>query len=160
VEYQRRQREKPEIKARDRAAALDYYYKNRSEMNKKAVKYHKLRRKTDLNFRLRNLISTRIRRALERGSVRSKTVELLGCEISELRVYLQSLFQPGMSWENYGEWHIDHIRPCASFDLSDPGQQKQCFHYANLQPLWARDNLTKGDRWLPTESKTGTISMR
>lgn len=52
-----------------------------------------------------------------------------------------------MSWENYGEWHIDHIKPCSSFDLSDPKQQKECFNYTNLQPLWAIDNLKKSYKY-------------
>ena len=74
------------------------------------------------------------------------TIKLLGCNINELRFYLEGKFIDGMSWDNYGEWHIDHIRPCASFDLTDPEQQKKCFHYTNLQPLWAEDNLSKGDK--------------
>jgi hypothetical protein len=57
---------------------------------------------------------------------------------------MESLFLEGMSWDNYGKWHIDHIRPCSSFDLSDTEQQKICFNYKNLQPLWAEDNLRKG----------------
>jgi hypothetical protein len=54
------------------------------------------------------------------------------------------MFTEGMSWDNYGEWHIDHILPCSSFDLADIEQQKICFNYKNLQPLWAEDNLRKG----------------
>jgi hypothetical protein len=56
-----------------------------------------------------------------------------------------------MTWENHGRygWHIDHIRPCASFDLADPEQQRKCFHYTNLQPLWASENMRKGDKWEP-----------
>ena len=76
-----------------------------------------------------------------------KTEELVGCTWQELRDYLQSFFADGMSWENMGQWHIDHIRPCASFDLTEPEQQKECFHYTNLQPLWAEDNRTKSDKW-------------
>jgi HNH endonuclease. len=59
-----------------------------------------------------------------------------------------------MSWDNYGRdgWHIDHIRPCASFDLTDPEQQRQCFHYTNLQPLWAADNIRKGAKWQPPKA--------
>ena len=70
--------------------------------------------------------------------------ELLGCTYEQLLDHLSSQFTEGMTWDNYGEWHIDHIRPCASFDLLDTEQQRQCFHYTNLQPLWALDNLRKG----------------
>ena len=52
-----------------------------------------------------------------------------------------------MSWNNYGEWHVDHIKPCAKFDLSEEEQQKKCFNYKNLQPLWGEDNLKKGDKY-------------
>ena len=67
------------------------------------------------------------------------SIELLGCNVDFLKEYIESKFTSGMSWDNRGihGWHIDHILPCASFDLSDPEQQKQCFHYTNLQPLWA-----------------------
>lgn len=61
---------------------------------------------------------------------------------------LEQQFTEGMTWENYGEWHVDHIRPCVSFDLSIPEQQQECFHYTNLQPLWAKDNLQKSDKIL------------
>ena len=77
----------------------------------------------------------------------AKTEELLGCTVAEARAHLEAQFLPGMSWDNHGEWHIDHIRPCASFDFSDPQQQKECSHYTNLQPLWAKDNLSKSDKW-------------
>ena len=71
---------------------------------------------------------------------------LLGCTIEEMRTFLEAEFEEGMTWDNYGEWHVDHIRPCASFNLEDPEEQKKCFHWTNLQPLWAADNLAKGDR--------------
>ena len=53
-----------------------------------------------------------------------------------------------MTWDNYGEWHIDHIKPCCGFDLTDFEQQKKCFHYTNLQPLWAKDNITKNGKFI------------
>lgn len=81
------------------------------------------------------------------GSKSVKTEALLGCSIICARQHLEAQFLPGMSWDNHGEWHIDHIRPCASFDLTDLEQQKECFHYTNLQPLWAADNLRKSDTW-------------
>jgi hypothetical protein len=76
----------------------------------------------------------------------AKTQDLLGCSIEDLKKHLEASFEPGMTWDNWQHdgWHIDHIRPCASFDLTDPGQQRQCFHYTNLQPLWAADNIRKG----------------
>ena len=86
------------------------------------------------------------------GKIKSSSiVELLGCTIPEAQKHLESQFAPGMTWENRGEWHIDHVVPCASFDLTDPTQQLECFNYKNLQPSWARDNISKGARldWLP-----------
>ncbi len=72
--------------------------------------------------------------------------KLIGCTIDEFAHHLEMQFVDGMSWENQGAWHIDHIRPCASFDLSDPEQQRVCFDYRNLQPLWAEDNMRKGSK--------------
>ena len=76
------------------------------------------------------------------------TFDLIGCSSEFLRNHLKSQFTEGMTWENYGYygWHIDHIKPCASFDLSDIEQQKLCFHYSNLQPLWAKDNMKKRNK--------------
>lgn len=96
-------------------------------------------------LRFKKLLSDRLRKALKRGgaSKTRRTHILIGCSIQELRDFLESKFTTGMSWENYGEWHIDHKKPCAAFDLSDENQQLQCFHYSNLQPLWAKDNRGK-----------------
>ena len=58
--------------------------------------------------------------------------------------HIEKQFKPGMSWENHGKWHIDHVKPCASFDLTQSEQQKACFSYLNMQPLWAIDNIKKG----------------
>ena len=99
--------------------------------------------------KIHSRLNSRISAAFKRGrsSKSIKTTELLGCPIAQAMDWLEAQFLPGMSWDNHGEWHIDHIRPCASFDLTDPEQQKQCFHYSNLQPLWAKDNLSKSDKW-------------
>lgn len=92
----------------------------------------------------------RVNNALRaQGAGKSESlIRLLGCSIPELRRHLETGFLPGMTWENWGRegWHIDHIIPCASFDLSDPKQQAACFHYTNLQPLWAAENIGKGAR--------------
>lgn len=94
---------------------------------------------------LARTVRHRISAALKRNGKSEKSITLLGCSIPFLREYLESLFLPGMSWENYGYrgWHIDHIQPCASFDLSDIGERLRCFHYSNLRPLWARDNWAR-----------------
>jgi hypothetical protein len=75
---------------------------------------------------------------------KGKTMELVGCTTENVMKHLESKFTEGMTWENYGQWHIDHIKPCASFNLEDVEEQKKCFHWTNLQPLWAKDNLVKG----------------
>ena len=113
--------------------------------------YHRERLATDVEFRLAANLRGRVRSAIQSGKgIKAKrTEELLGCTIAEARAHIESLWLPGMTWDNWAMdgWHIDHIRPCASFDLTDLEQQKQCFHYTNLQPLWAFDNLSKNDSW-------------
>lgn len=85
--------------------------------------------------------------AIKGNSKNGSAVRDLGCSIEELKTYLESKWQPGMNWDNWSKdgWHIDHIRPLASFDLSDPEQLRQACHYTNLQPLWAEDNFKKSD---------------
>jgi hypothetical protein len=72
--------------------------------------------------------------------------EYLGCGKKQFIEYIENLFTEGMSWENHGEWHLDHVFPCSKIDASDEEQVKKCFHYSNLQPLWGIDNLRKSDK--------------
>ena len=139
----------------------EYYIKNREkklEMVKKWSKDNKneinkrrrQRHRKNPNIRLINNMRSTVRKALQGKKKIDSTFNLIGCTIEEL-----SQFTEGMSWENYGNpkrdhsegWHIDHIRPCSSFDLSDPDAQRQCFHYTNLQPLWGLENISKGARY-------------
>lgn len=122
--------------------------KQKESSKQKDREYKRTKRATDPHFRLRENISRRIRDVLMGESKSAPTMVLMDCSMEHLRLHLESLWKPGMSWENWGVrgWHIDHIRPCASFDLTDPEQQKVCFHWTNLQPLWARENWAKGDR--------------
>lgn len=106
-------------------------------------------RKRNPEIALKHIVRCRVNMALRKGYKKLRsTRESLGCSIPELKTHLENLFQPGMTWENRGEWEIDHIRPCASFDLLDPEQQKCCFHYTNLQPLWRAQNRQKSDKCL------------
>jgi len=76
-----------------------------------------------------------------------KTVELLGCNSKQLRQHIEIRFVEGMTWDNQGQWHIDHIKPCSLFDFSKVEEQRKCFHYSNLQPLWAKDNIRKSNKY-------------
>ena len=109
--------------------------------------YQKDRIKNDKLFAVTRNLRGRINSVVRKGYKSATTLRLLGCSPKTLMAHLEAQFQDGMSWDNYGDWHIDHIRPCASFDLLDPEQQAQCFHFTNLQPLWAEDNIRKGDRY-------------
>lgn len=97
----------------------------------------------------------RIRKALLGINKSASTLRLVGCSYDQLVTHLEYLFKPGMSWANYAYrgWHIDHRRPCASFDLTDPVQQAACFHYTNLRPEWRYENQSKGSKLLDETSQ-------
>jgi len=119
--------------------------KNFRPVKNEPESYKQKRMIQSLQERLAKNLRTRIWWALK-AKKRNKTKELIGCSIEFLMGYLASKFTAKMSWDNYGQWHIDHIKPCSSFDLTIFKQQKICFNYKNLQPLWAFDNLSKGNK--------------
>ena len=108
--------------------------------------YQRNKRKTDPQFKLQERLRGRINHAIKREYKKSSAFDLLGCSLGFFEIYFESLFSDGMNWGKFlsAEIHIDHIRPCSSFDLTKKENQKKCFHYTNLQPLWAKDNLLKG----------------
>jgi len=116
----------------------------RESHKKQQNKYHRNRRLIDPTYKLVTNLRTRIYLALKNDYKSKTSKQLLGCTIAYLKQHLASQFTKGMDWDNYGKWHVDHIKPCALFDLSKPSEQLKCFHYTNLQPLWADDNLKKG----------------
>jgi len=133
------------------------------EINKEYRRIHKnerneylsIQRKMDINFKILCNLRSRLCNALRGNSKLARTIQLLGCSLEFLKQHLQKQFKSGMNWKNYGngwngkglkEWHIDHIVPCALFDLSKINEQRKCFHYTNLQPLWAEENLKKNRR--------------
>ena len=125
-----------------------YFQKNKERINIQVIRKYS----NDIQFKLKVLLSNRVRKSLKNQNIlkKTKTVKLIGCSWQEARDHLQSQFKEGMTWENHGKygWHIDHIIPCSSFDLTDPEQQKKCFHYTNIQPLWWHENLSKGNKIL------------
>lgn len=110
-------------------------------------KWHKKKYYSDNTFRTVALIRRRIHDAIksQATSKASGSADLLGCSGKHASEWIESKFKRGMSWANHGEWEIDHVIPCASFDLTDPKQQRMCFHFTNLQPLWKEDNSMKSD---------------
>lgn len=116
--------------------------------------YVRWRIRTDVQFKLRHHLRVRLRSAIKGQYKAGSSVRDLGCSIGELKVHLENQFLPGMTWDNWGnstsictKWHIDHIRPLASFDLTDRAQFLEACHYTNLQPMWSCENLSKGDKY-------------
>lgn len=155
-------RENPEKEKKRKAK---YYQENLDKIKKSQVKYRRenseklneyqtKRYKNDENFRIRTLLRSRIRNSLKSQSAKKskRTSELVGCSIDELWKHLEKQFKDGMTRQNLGKWHIDHIKPCSLFDLTDSEQQKECHNYKNLQPLWAIDNIKKGNKWQAPEA--------
>ena len=124
-----------EYKKRTKEANPDKY----RELSRQGKRKPIVRLRDNLRRRLRDFVKGR------------RLFPGVGCTKEELRIHIEFQFSDGMTWENYGQWHIDHIRPCASFDLFDPEQTRQCFHYTNLQPLWAAENIAKGGKILNYE---------
>lgn len=127
----------------------------RLSRNQRDSSRKRLRLESDENLRFRYRIRTRIFMALKGYKKAFGSAELLGCSMDQARAHIESQFQSGMTWQNWKHdgWHIDHIKPCHKFDLSDPEQQRQCFNYTNLQPLWCLDNWRKDGRPAKTYRK-------
>lgn len=126
------------------------YRMNRSdEVKQKQSEYHKKwsknRMLTNLNYKNSRRLRKRMHDVINKKTGLDKTEKILGCSVSFFNQYIESKFQKGMTWENYGlhGWHFDHIKPCASFDLSKNEEIYKCFHYTNYQPLWCEDNWSK-----------------
>ena len=135
--------QRPEIKKRRNELARKRYHT--IEHKEKRKKYLQ---KPNIKFKI--YIRESIRRRIKQYNINKKykTEELIGCTFKELKQYLEKQFKEGMTWNNHGfyGWHIDHIKPCCSFNLINEEEQKKCFNYKNLQPLWAKDNLKKSGK--------------
>lgn len=125
----------------------EWYAKNKTAYIKGMQKKNKVRRQTDMAYKMKLVCSSRLRHALKAQGLKknAKCIDLIGCDALTLKQHLEKQFDDKMNWDNYGTyWHIDHIRPCASFDLTKLEEQGKCFHYSNLQPLEAIANIKKG----------------
>jgi hypothetical protein len=122
------------------------FLKYKEKYLEKFRKTDKLRRETDPIYKMRRSVSNRICSAIKNAGFNknSKTLSMLCCDWETLKFHLESKFQEGMTWENHGKWHVDHIIPCASAKTIE--QLVALQHYANLQPLWAKDNIAKSDK--------------
>jgi hypothetical protein len=123
-------------------ACIRVYQKN----NRDKINAAKRKKRAECpEARITHATRNRMRKFINGEKKSASTLELLGCTREHFRLHLEQQFTDGMTWDNYGDWHMDHIQPCASFDQADPEQQKQCWHYTNYQPLWAEDNIRKSD---------------
>jgi hypothetical protein len=150
------------VRTRRLKKGKEWYVKNAEKTKERTALYCKRNRskycfysrrwysnnKNNKNYILSCRLRSRLCNAVKNGRKGGSAVNDLGCSIEDLKSHLESKFQPGMTWDNYGKngWHIDHIRPLVSFDLTDADQLKQACHYTNLQPLWAHDNYVKSDK--------------
>lgn len=118
----------------------------RFKANKAAASQYAKHKKNPIK-RLIWACRVRLWKVARKGKAGRRTVDLFGCTPEQLRQWIERQFKPGMTWQNYGEWEIDHVRPCASFDLSDPKQVSECFHFTNTQPMWMTENRSKHSWW-------------
>jgi endogenous inhibitor of DNA gyrase (YacG/DUF329 family) len=125
-------------------------YAKRPEVRNRVRNQIRQKLKNDPVFILKSRLRTRFYQYVKRGLAKKqvKTSELIGCDWKYLKNHLQKRFKKGMNWQNFGEWHIDHIKPMAHFNLLDVKQQYECCNYKNLKPMWATDNLSKGARYV------------
>lgn len=162
--YHQANREEVLGKMRERNAR--YYAKNKERIKAQTAEYQRAnadarnayksawqirRAKEDPEFRaimlMRKLVARSLDRLKRKRVETERTVQLLGYTNTEFAAHLEKLFKPGMSWENHGKWHVDHIRPLSTFNLSDPEEFLKANSLHNLQPLWKKKNLLKSDKW-------------
>ena len=132
-----------EQKRRSAMRCCEYYKKHKKQVRQQQTSYTNNRKKTDINYKITCILRTRLYNAIKNTQKSGSAVKDLGCSVEEFKQYIESKFQQGMSWDNHGRWHLDHITPLAWFNLEDRNQFLVACHYTNLQPLWARDNYIK-----------------
>lgn len=152
-EYSKKYYSKPEVKLAKQEYTKEYRKNNREKLKKYTRDYkekrnlrHAERMKTDLLYKVKCALRCAVKTAFYRikENKPTKSAKILGCTWEEAKLHIESLWQEGMNWDNYGQWHIDHKRPVSSFKKNELHLMN---HISNLQPLWASDNFAKGDKW-------------
>jgi hypothetical protein len=137
-----RSRNKKEISAQN-----SRWHRNNRERIRERKRESNRRRYLNPHNRVAGNVRRKIGKLLKGISKPDRSEGLLGCSFEEFARYISAMFKPGMTMENYGrKWHIDHIMPCSAFDLTREDHVRQCFHFTNLRPLWAKANLRKGSK--------------
>ena len=158
-----RQNNKEKIAAKDR----EYYQENKEKINDQVRKYHqenkekiaaqkRKRYANDPTYAMSRRLRGRMQHAVKAAGLDNKcasTSELLGISYQGLKEWLEAQFTEGMTWENRSDWHVDHIIPCTAFDLTVDENQRICFWYKNLQPIWAKENLQKSNTYTEEEKQ-------
>ena len=126
----------------------NYSKQNLGKINCKRSEANKVKRKTDPIFAIKARLRNRVWSMLKNKKKSATTEKMLGCSYEFFKTYIEQKFPENMGWHNMGEWHIDHIKPLASFDLNNVEEQAIAFHYTNHQPLWAKDNIAKGAKMI------------
>jgi len=152
-EYKKEKDKEYRIKNWDKKKIYNAEWKRKNYKDMKENPYRKLE---FAEYKVKTNTSRRIREML--GQKKSeRTMHYVGCSLEEFRKHLETKFLQNMSWDNYGEtveknkidaWQIDHIIPCTAFDLNNKLEVRACFHYTNLQPLWAADNIQKHGNYI------------
>ena len=153
------------------AKRREYYQNNKVEIGDKHRKYYQGYKKKvvaqqreyqreryhfDPMYVIKLRLRSRMNIAVKHAGLDKKydsTSELLGISYQGLKEWLEAQFSEGMTWENRSEWHIDHRVPCTAFDMTVPEQQRICFWYKNLQPLWATENLQKSNTYTEADKQ-------
>jgi hypothetical protein len=144
------------LKNKDKCKAINERWRRNNPEKWRALA--KAQRQKPKN-KIANNLRRRLRDFVKKGLRKQATTALVGCSKDDLVKWIEGQFKRGMRWDNYGEWHIDHKDPCAMFDLTDEAQQRICFHYSNLRPMWGEDNIAKGAKIIPNHQPELLLSI-
>lgn len=139
---------RPACKACEADKRKIYYEAHKQHISQTNTAYQNNRKRVDVAYKLERNMRCRLYHAIKNSNnvKHGTTMKLVGCTSADLKLHLEKQFHSGMTWENYGKWHVDHIKPCCQFNMVSAEEQQKCFHYSNLQPLWAIDNYRKAKK--------------